>query len=100
MLIVSGTITLDPANHDRALEAMAPLVEATLAEVGNVTYGFWAHPSEPGHFRIHEEWVDQEALDTHMATPHMAEFMGAMGGLGVTGTELVCHEVASSSKLM
>lgn len=100
MLIVSGTITLDPANHDKALEAMAPLVEATLAEEGNITYGFWPHPSERGLFRVHEEWADEEALQAHMATPHMAEFMGAMGDLGVTGTELVTHEVASSSRLM
>lgn len=100
MLIVSGTITLDPANHEKALEVVAPLVEATLAEEGNVTYGFWAHPSERGVFRIYEEWADQDALDTHFATPHMAAFMGATAELGVTGTDIVRHEVASSAKIM
>lgn len=100
MLIVSGTISLDPANHDAALAVVAPLVEATLAEEGNITYGFWAHPSEPGEFRIYEEWADQAALDSHMAAPHMAEFLGAMANLGVTGTDVHLHEVTASTKLM
>lgn len=100
MLIVSGKIELDPANHDMFVELTGPLVEATLAEEGNVDYGFWAHPTQPGVFRVHEEWADQAALDTHMATPHMAEFLGAMAGVGVTGTELICHEVSDSTKLM
>lgn len=100
MLIVSGTITLDPANHDRALEVAAPLVESTLAEEGNITYGFWQHATERGVFGVYEEWVDQAAMDAHFATPHMAEFMAAMAELGITGTDLVRHEVTDSTKLM
>jgi quinol monooxygenase YgiN len=100
MLIVSGTISLDPANHDAALAAVGPLVQATLAEEGNITYGFWVHPDNRGEFLVYEEWVDQEAMDVHFATPHMAEFMGAMANLGVTGTDVVRHEVTDSTKIM
>lgn len=99
-MIVSGTISLDPANHDAAVAVVGPLVEATLAEEGNITYGFWVHPSEPGELRVYEEWADRDALDAHMATPHMAEFLGAMANLGVTGTDIVLHEVTASTKLM
>lgn len=100
MLIVSGTISLDPANHDAALAAVGPLVQATLAEEGNITYGFWVHPAELGEFRVYEEWADQAALDAHFATPHMAEFMGAMANLGITSTDVIRHEVTDSTKLM
>lgn len=100
MLIVSGTISLDPANHEAALAAVAPLVEATLAEEGNITYGFWVDPAERGRFHVYEEWVDSDALDSHMGTPHMAEFMGAMAGLGITGTDVFRHDVTESTKLM
>lgn len=100
MLIVSGTITLDPANHEAALAAVGPLVRATLAEEGNITYGFWVHPDQLGEFHVYEEWADQAALDAHMATPHMAEFMGAMANFGITGTDVVRHEVTDSTKLM
>ena len=76
------------------------LVEATLAEEGNVTYGFWASPSEPGVFRVYEEWSSPDAMGLHMASDHMATFLVGMGGLTVTGTELYQHEVAESSRLM
>ena len=51
-------------------------------------------------FRVYEEWASDEALAEHMATPHMAEFMGAMGGLPLTGTELHQHRVEESTRLM
>jgi quinol monooxygenase YgiN len=100
MLIVSGIISVDPSDHDAMVALIGPLVEATLAEEGNVTYGFWASPTEPGVFRVYEEWADADAMGSHMATEHMATFLGGMGGLQVTGTELHQHDVASSSRLM
>jgi hypothetical protein len=39
-------------------------------------------------------------MDTHMATPHLAAFMGAMGGFGVTAASLTKWDGATSSKLM
>ncbi len=100
MLIVSGIITVDPADHDRALAAVQPLVEATLAEEGNITYGFWAHPTEPGVYRVYEEWADEDALNAHMVSPHFIEFLGAMGTLSILSTDLHRHEVANSLKVM
>jgi hypothetical protein len=35
-----------------------------------------------------------------MATPHLAELMGAMGGFGVTGAGLTKWDGATPSKLM
>jgi quinol monooxygenase YgiN len=100
MLIVSGIISVDPSDHDAMVELIGPLVEDTLAEEGNVTYGFWASPSEPGVFRVYEEWSDEESMGTHMATEHMAAFLGGMGQLNVTGTELHQHDVSASTRLM
>lgn len=93
-------MSVDPENHSKVVEAVEPLVEATLAEEGNVTYGFWAHPTESGLFRIHEEWVDQAAIDEHMASAHMAAFLAALADADVTSTELTLHEVASSNRFM
>ena len=100
MLIVSGIITLDPAKHDEAAALFAPLVDATLAEEGNITYGFWASTSEPGVFRVYEEWASTEAMGEHMGSDHMATFLVGMGGLGVTGTEIHQHTVTDSTRLM
>ena len=100
MLIVSGIISVEAADHDAMVELISPLVEATLAEEGNVTYGFWADPANPGVFRVYEEWASPEAMGEHMATEHMATFLAGMGKLAVTGTELYQHDVAETSRLM
>lgn len=100
MLIVSGIISVEPGDHEAMVGLVGPLVEATLAEDGNITYGFWASPTEPGVFRVYEEWASTEAMSEHMATPHMATFLVGMGELAVTGTELHQHTVSESSRLM
>lgn len=82
------------------VELIGPLVTATLAEEGCVTYGFWASPTEPGVFRVYEEWASSDAMGLHMATEHMGTFLVGMGELAVTGTELHQHEVTESTRLM
>jgi len=100
MIVVSGTIDLDPANADAAVTAFTTVAEATLAEEGCSTYGFWADPAQPGRYRVFEEWADQAALDAHFATPHLAAFLGGIGTLGVTGTDISKYQVGDKSKLM
>jgi len=100
MIIISGIISVDPSDHDAAVALVGPLVEATLAEDGNGTYGFWASPTEPGVFRVYEEWADDDALNAHMGSTHMADFLGAIAALKVTGTEIHRHDVSASSRFM
>ena len=100
MIVVSGTITIDPANNARMTELVGVLVPPTRDESGNLEYTYSLSQSTPGEWRVFEEWESQDALDTHFGTPHMAEFMGAMGELGVTGVDLSRYEVSDKSKLM
>ena len=100
MLIVSGIISVEAADHDKMVELIAPLVAATTAEEGNLSYGFYADPASPGVFRVYEEWDNADAMGAHMGTDHMATFLGGMGGLAVTGTELYQHTVEETSRLM
>ena len=100
MIIISGTMSVDPSDHDAAVALIGPLVEATLEEPGNGTYGFWAHPSEPGTFRVYEEWDDEDSMNAHMTAPHFVEFMGGIAGLKVTGTEIMRHDVEKSERFM
>jgi quinol monooxygenase YgiN len=100
MIVVSGFLSFDPANTEAFHEALGALVPTTRAEDGCVSYGFYADPAEPGTYRIFEEWASQEAMDAHMGTAHLAEFMGAMGDFGVTATELYAYAVSDKSRLM
>ena len=51
--------------------------------------------ADEGVVRVFEEWQEQAALDAHFEAPHMAAFMGKMGGLGITGMDVKKYEVSS-----
>ena len=99
-ILVTGTIDLDPANRDAAIEAFKACMAATRAEEGNEGYVFSADLEDPGRFHVREQWADQGALDAHTATPHLAELMASMGRLGVTAASLTQWDGASATKLM
>lgn len=99
-IIVTGTIDLDPAKRDGAIEAFKTCMAATRAEAGNEGYSFTADVEDEGRFHVTEQWVDQAAIDEHMATPHLAALMGGMGEFGVTGVSLTQWDGATPKKLM
>jgi quinol monooxygenase YgiN len=99
-IIVTGTIDLDPAQRDGFIAAAKECMQATRAEDGNELYAFSADLSDPGRFYVMEQWASQEAMDAHMASAHLAAFMGAMGGAGVTGASLTKWDGATPSALM
>ena len=100
MIIVSGTIVIDPEKVPRALELTLPLMAATRAEPGNLSYGFYAHLDDPGRYQLYEEWEDEAALDAHSASEHLATFFAAIGELDVSHVELYRHEVTSRVRSM
>ena len=99
-IIVTGTIDLDPAAHDAAVEVFTTAMAATREEPGCEGYTFSADLADPGRFHVSERWVDGAAIDTHMASSNLAELVGAMGPLGVTGVDLTKWDGATGSKLM
>ena len=99
-IIVTGTIDLDPAKREVFIAAANECMAATRTEEGNEGYAFSADLADEGRFYVSEQWASQEAMDTHMATAHLAAFMGAMGGAGVTAASLTKWDGATPSKLM
>jgi quinol monooxygenase YgiN len=100
MIVVSGTLTIDPAKADLAEELTSKLVAETRKESGNVSYEYFRSHGDAGRWNVFEEWESEDALNTHMASPHMAEFMGAAGDLGITGVDIQRYDVSAKSKLM
>ena len=99
-IIVTGYLKVDPAKHDEFVAAAVALMKATRAEEGNVGYTFSADIEEPGVFHLSEQWTSGEALDAHMATPHMAAFMATSATLGLAGGSVHKWEGATPSKLI
>lgn len=95
MLVIAGTISLDPAKREDAIAAAREMMTATQAEPGCISYTFSADLSDDGTFRLFEEWQDQAALDAHFQAPHMAAFQAKMGGFGIRGMDVKRYEVSS-----
>ena len=95
MLIVAGVIEIDPANREKAVGVATRMMEETRREPGCVSYVFSADLASPGTFRLFEEWRSQADLDAHFATPHMATFQAAMGGLGVKRVDIHKYQIAA-----
>ena len=100
MIVVSGVLKMNPDKHDEFAEVAIKMAAASNAEEGVLAYGFYADPAERGSFRVFEEYVDEAALGSHFSSPHMAEFMGALGSVGITESSLDKYEVSDKSKLM
>lgn len=100
MIIVSGTLEIDPARRDRAIEAGETMAAASREEPGCLAYGFWADPVALHRFRVFEEWESEEALTAHFATPHLAAFAAAFSELGVHNTDVHRYTVTEKTKLM
>jgi quinol monooxygenase YgiN len=70
------------------------MMSETRKEQGCISYTFSADLEQAGRFRIFEEWESDEALRTHFASPHMARFQQAVGGLGVREMKVQRYEVS------
>lgn len=95
MIVIAGTIRIDPANKAAAAAAALEIMRETHKEEGNLAYSFSQDLEDEGLIYIFEKWESQEALDFHFKTPHMAEFQKKMGGFGVKGMDLEKFEIAS-----
>lgn len=58
------------------LEKMAAAVEAN--EPGVLAYVFHRSQDDPMQVVLYESYVDDDAFQAHMQTPHMAEFRGSI----------------------
>jgi quinol monooxygenase YgiN len=99
MLIVAGTLEVDPAKTDTVMVDAAVMMTATHAEEGNLAYVFSLDPIEPGLVHVYEKWESVEALAAHGKAPHMAEFRSKMGAWGVRGADLKKYEISSEGPL-
>ncbi|MCP4005251.1 MAG: antibiotic biosynthesis monooxygenase [bacterium] len=95
MIVVAGRIQLDPANREQAVAAAVEMMRETRKEAGCISYTFSTDLSDPGEFHIFEEWESQQALDAHLASPHMAVFQQTFGGFGITAMDVQKYQVSS-----
>jgi quinol monooxygenase YgiN len=99
VLIIAGTLTIDPSKVDLALTDAVEMMKASHQEDGCLAYVFSADPLVPGQLQLFEKWASPEALAAHSASDHMKTFQSKMPGWGVTGADIKKYEIASEGPL-
>jgi quinol monooxygenase YgiN len=99
MIMVLGTVKLASGKLEGARAAMELMVTASRAEPGCIAYAYAQDLLDPETIHVVEQWRDRQALTDHFATPHMAEWRGVMGSLGLTGRDLKVFETDEGSPI-
>lgn len=92
MIIVNGTVRFGAGEIDRLKGAMARNVEATRAEEGCEHYSYSVDISDPDLLHVAERWSDDEAIQRHMASPHMGAFMAEVAASKVEAMSIKAYE--------
>ena len=100
MIIVSGKAKLSPGGLSKVQEEMAALVAATRAETGCIDYCFGADVTESDTLVVLEYWASWEALDAHVAQPHLAQWFAKLGEVGVVSQAIRFIEAGEERNMM
>jgi quinol monooxygenase YgiN len=95
MLLIVGTVRLPAQNMGAARPIMKRMVEASRSEHGCVEYSYAEDVLAPGLVHVKEQWTDQDALNRHFASAHIAEWRAAWPGLGIGDRDLRVYDVAA-----
>ncbi len=75
---------------------MKIMVESSRAEDGCLEYSYAEDVLDPGLIHVMELWLNQESLDRHFASDHIAGWRASWPELGIGARNLVVYEVGEA----
>ncbi|MFN3213172.1 MAG: putative quinol monooxygenase [Henriciella sp.] len=92
MIIVEGSASIPEGAWDKAEAAMKKMIVASRFEEGCIEYAYRRDLIDTNLLRIIERWKDKDALISHFAEPHMAEFRQALAEIGPQDLKVRMYE--------
>ena len=92
MIIVAGTIRIDPDKTEAFLPHAKSMLTATREEAGCRVYSYAFDVEEAGLVRIYEEWDSRAHLEAHFKVPHMADWRAALAEIGAHSRAIKAYE--------
>lgn len=80
-------LVANPERIDELRLAAQAMLKPTREEPGNRFYELY-ESTESGRFFFNELWIDQDAFDKHLASPHFKKFKASLQGLLTEPLEL------------
>jgi len=89
---VVARIHAKPGMENETRKELEALLAPTRAEAGCINYDMHTSADDPAQFMFHENWTSKEALDQHLATPHLKAFMEQTSRLLTQHVEITLWE--------
>jgi quinol monooxygenase YgiN len=84
MIIIAGTIDVDPEQREACMTAVAPIQKATRDdEPGCHAYCFAPDPVVDGRIQVYELWDTQVSLAAHFTHPNYLNMRTTLGQFGI-----------------
>ncbi len=96
MIIIAGTVEVDPEQRDAALEAGCPHMEATRAQKGCIDYVWSADLLVPGRIYVYERWESEDDLRAHFEGPHYLAMRETVAAHGLRGADVLRYRMEIS----
>ena len=93
-VVVVGSFTAREGKEAEALEAFEALVEPTHGEEGCILYALHQGAEDPARLAFVERWASREALDAHLASPHIQDVLAHAEELFADGGDIVVYDAA------
>ncbi|MBP2656354.1 MAG: Antibiotic biosynthesis monooxygenase [Firmicutes bacterium] len=74
MLVVIAKLMVKPEKKAELFSLAQPLIAATRAEQGCISYTLLDDRNDPNACFFLEEWIDKAALEQHLNTAHICEW--------------------------
>ncbi|WP_099204134.1 putative quinol monooxygenase [Scatolibacter rhodanostii] len=74
------------------LAAVQPLIEASRAEEGNISYDLFEDLSNANILTFIERWKDQEAINTHNTSSHFTSILPTLGAYTTGGIDVSLYK--------
>jgi quinol monooxygenase YgiN len=91
-IVVVGSFTARPGKEAEALAAFEALLEPTHAEEGCILYALHRGADDSQRLAFVERWTSREALDAHLASPHVQAVIARAEELFADSGEIVVYE--------
>jgi quinol monooxygenase YgiN len=92
LIIIAGTVDVDPAQRDAALEAGKPHMEATRGFRGCLDYVWSADLLTPGRIYVFERWESDETLAAHFEGPYYVAMRDTVAAHGLRGADVLKYD--------
>ena len=92
MIIVKGQVRFGDGEIERLKPAFAANIAATRAEPGCAAYAYSVDALDPNLLHVAEEWSGEDAVDSHMQSPHMAALMAELGSAKIESIRIDAYD--------